>query len=103
MDRIEIETPLLIWTGESGARAGFVRITGEAAEAIRIAALTGQWLDKRKSRKSAKVVATIGKTRWKNSIFPDAESGGWVMPINQATRISERLEEGDLVQLSVEI
>lgn len=103
MDRIEIETPLLMWTGDSGARAGMVRITGEPAEAIRVAALTGQWLDPRKSRKSAKVMAEIGATRWKNSVFPDEESGGWVMPVNQATRVAERLNEGDLVQLTIEI
>ena len=102
MERIEIETPLLMWTGDSGARAGMVRITGASAEAIRIAALTGQWLDKRKSRKSAKIIAIIGGTRWKTSVFPE-ENGDWVMPVNQATRSAEQLEEGALVRLAIEI
>ncbi len=105
MERIEFETILQLWRSTpDGAAGGIVRITGEAADAIRLAALTGQWSDgTKKSRKSARVISTIGGTTWKNSVFPDAETGGWVMPVNQATRIAEGLSEGDLIRVVIEL
>jgi hypothetical protein len=103
MERIAVETPLLIWTStETQARAGMIRITGAPADAIRIAALTGQWLDRRKSRKSATALAHIGNTSWKNSLFPQ-EDGAWIMPINQRIRESENLQEGELIKLVLEL
>ncbi len=105
MERIEFETELRLWRSTpDGPAGGIVSITGEAADAIRIAALTGQWSDgTKKSRKSARVFSTIGGTRWKNSVFPDEETGGWVMPVNLATRTAEKLSEGDHVRIVIEL
>jgi len=105
MERIAFETELQLWRSTpGGAAGGIIKITGEAAEAIRIAALTGQWSDgTKKSRKSARVLSTIGGTTWKNSVFPDADTGGWVMPVNQATRIAEGIREGDVIPVVIEL
>ena len=105
MDRIEVETQLLLWRStEGGPAGGIIKITGEPAEAIQVAALTGQWSDgTKKSRKSARIVSTIGQMRWKNSVFPDDETGGWIMPVNLATRTAERLSEGDMVRVVIEL
>jgi hypothetical protein len=104
MERIEIETPLVIWhSAESNTSSGYVRITGDAADAIRLAALTGQWLDRKGRFGTAKVTATIGGTSWANSVFPDKESGGWFMPVKKAVRLAEGLEEGEMVKLTVEL
>lgn len=105
MERIAFETILRLWRSTpDGPAGGVISITGEPADAIRIAALTGQWSDgTKKSRKSARVISTIGGTRWKNSVFPDAETGGWLMPVNLATRTAEGLREGDIVRVIVEL
>lgn len=105
MERIEFETILRLWRSTpDGPAGGIISITGEPAEAIRIAALTGQWSDgTKKSRRSARVVSTIGATRWKNSVFPDEETGGWVMPVNLATRTAERIAEGDRIRVVIEL
>jgi len=105
VDRIAFETELRLWRSpESKAAAGIIRITGEPAQAIRMAVLAGQWSDgTKKSRKSARVISTIGKTTWKNSVFPDEETGGWVMPVNQATRTAEKLREGDRIRVVIEL
>ncbi|MBO9499837.1 MAG: DUF1905 domain-containing protein [Novosphingobium sp.] len=105
MERIEFETELRLWRSTpGGAAGGIIHITGEPADAIRIAALTGQWGDGiKKSRKSARVMSTIGNTRWKNSVFPDEETGGWVMPVNQATRVAESIAEGDRIRVVIEL
>jgi len=105
MERIAFETELQLWRSTpGGAAGGIIKITGDPADAIRLAALTGQWSDgTKKSRKSARVISTIGGTSWKNSVFPDEETGGWVMPVNQATRIAEKLSEGDRIQVVIEL
>ena len=105
MERIEFETILRLWRSTpDGPAGGVIHIMGEPADAIRTAALTGQWSDgTKKSRKSARVMSTIGGTTWKNSVFPDAETGGWVMPVNQATRIAEKIVEGDLIRVVIEL
>ncbi len=105
MERIAFETDLRLWRSPgSDAAAGVISIVGETAETIRMAALTGQWIDgTKKSRKSARVIATIGKTTWKSSIFPDPETGGWLMPVNQATRTAEKLSEGDRIRVVIEL
>ncbi len=103
MERIEVETELQIWhSPTSNTAGGYVRIAGEAADAIRLAALTGQWAGGRKGNfGSAKVTATIGETSWPNSVFPDKESGGWFMPVKKAVRQAEGLEAGDRIRLIV--
>lgn len=68
-----------------------------------MAAMTGQWLDGRKGFGSARVEANIGDTRWKTSVFPHKESGGWLLPVKAAVRKSEGLAEGDDVTVTVSL
>ena len=104
-ERIAFVAALRMFRSAAGNSASaHVVITGEAADAIRLAALTGQWADGRRGNfGSAKVMATIGGTRWANSLFPDKESGGWAMPVRKAIREAEGLEEGALVTGTVEL
>jgi hypothetical protein len=52
---------------------------------------------------SLRVTATIGKTSWKTSIFPDRESDSYLLPLRSDVRKKEGIQEGNLVSLSVEI
>jgi hypothetical protein len=49
------------------------------------------------------VKATIGKTSWRTSIFPDSKSGSYVLPVKAGVRKKEKLEEGDTVALTLEV
>jgi hypothetical protein len=100
MERIEVEAPLLIWTSAaSNTSSTYIVIVGEKADAIRLAAITGQWLDGgKRGFGSARVTVTIGETVWQTSLFPEKESGGWFLPVKKAVRDAEMLAEGDLVQ-----
>ncbi len=100
-DQIEAEAILWRWSGVSSAGAWyFLTIEGAPADAIRIAALTGQWIDSGKGGfGSAKVTATIGETGWRTSVFPHKASGGWVLPVKKAVRQAEGLGEGDRVRV----
>ncbi|MBN8817156.1 MAG: DUF1905 domain-containing protein [Sphingomonas sp.] len=100
-ETIEAEAVLWRWSGVSTAGAWyFLTIEGEAADAIRVAALTGQWIDRGKGGfGSAKVTATIGETGWRTSVFPHKASGGWLLPVKKAVRQAEGLNEGDRVRV----
>ena len=52
---------------------------------------------------SIKVTATIGKTKWKTSIFPDKQSGTYVLPLKAAVRRAESIDAGDTITLILEI
>ena len=102
MERIETQARLWRWQGaEAPAAWYFLTIEGEAADAVRIAAISGQWLDRRPGFGSAKVTATIGDTSWATSVFPHKESGGWLLPVKKAVRVAEGLEEGGLIQVTI--
>jgi hypothetical protein len=102
MERIEAQARLWRWQSATGPAAWyFLTIEGAAADAIRVAAMGGQWLDRRPGFGSAKVHATIGATSWRTSVFPDRTSGGWLLPVKKAVRDAEGLVEGEMVSLDI--
>lgn len=104
MESFTVTTQLWRWQSATAPAAWFfVTIEGEAADGIRIAAISGQWLDGRRGFGSAKVRATIGDTSWHTSVFPHRESGGWLLPVNAAVRKAEGLAEGDDVTVTVSL
>jgi hypothetical protein len=52
---------------------------------------------------SLPVWATIGKTRWATSIFPDSKSAAYLLPIKVEVRKRERIKRGDRVVLTLGI
>lgn len=104
MEDFTVTTPLWRWQSVSAPAAWFfLTIADEAADGIRLAAISGQWLDGRKGFGSAKVRATIGDTSWSTSVFPHRESGGWLLPVKAAVRKAEILAEGDPVTVTVSL
>ena len=104
MDSFTVTTPLWRWQSATAPAAWFfVTITGDIADGIRVAAISGQWLDGRKGFGSARVDVQIGDTHWKTSVFPHKESGGWLLPIKAAVRKAEGIAEGDVVMVTVSL
>lgn len=104
MEEFTVTAPLWRWQSATAPAAWFfVTIAGAAADGLRMAAMTGQWLDGRKGFGSARVEANIGETRWKTSVFPHKESGGWLLPVKAAVRKAEELVEGDDVMVTVSL
>ncbi|MDK2761577.1 MAG: DUF1905 domain-containing protein [Sphingopyxis sp.] len=104
MENFTVTTPLWRWQSATAPAAWFfLTITGDVADGIRLAAMSGQWLDGRKGFGSARVEVAIGETRWRTSVFPHRESGGWLLPVKAAVRRAERLVEGDPVTVTVSL
>lgn len=99
-----VTAPLWRWQSATGPGAWyFLTIDGEVAGDIRVAAMSGQWLERRRGFGSAKVEAVIGDTIWRTSIFPHRQSGGWLLPVKAAVRKAEGLSEGDRVTARVSL
>lgn len=52
---------------------------------------------------SVPVNVTIGKTKWKTSIFPDKRSGTYLLPLKSEVRKKESIFVDDIVSLILEI
>lgn len=46
---------------------------------------------------SIPVEVTLGKSKWKTSIFPDKKSGTYLLPLKAKVRRAEGVDEGDVV------
>lgn len=52
---------------------------------------------------SLPVRATIGKTSWKTSIFPDKISGTYLLPLKAKVREREEILNGDIIEFTLEV
>jgi hypothetical protein len=58
---------------------------------------------KRRGWGSIPVMVTIGKTRWKTSIFPDRRAGAYLLPLKAEVRKRERIRDGQTVRFTFDI
>jgi hypothetical protein len=61
------------------------------------------YVGKTKGWGSLPVEATIGKTSWKSSIFPESKSGTYLLPLKAAVRKKEDIFADDMVTFSIKI
>ncbi len=52
---------------------------------------------------SLPIIVTIGKTKWKTSIFPDKKSGTYLLPLKAEIRKIENIYSGDIISFSIKI
>lgn len=52
---------------------------------------------------SLPVTATVGKTKWQTSIFPDKRVGGYLLPIKAEVRKREAIAGGDTITVSLSV
>jgi hypothetical protein len=84
-----------LWRYPGEAAWYFIRLDKKTSDEIARIAVKGGW-------GSVKVSATIGKTIWTTSLFPDKGSG-YLLPVKASVRKKETLQDGDspLVTLSL--
>jgi hypothetical protein len=52
---------------------------------------------------SIRVVATLGNSKWKTSIFPDKKSGTYLLPLKAAVRKKEGMGDKDTVAYIIDL
>ncbi len=95
---VTFEAALWTWDARRADTWTFVTLPAEASEEIR--ELTA---DRRRGFGSVRVRVTIGGSTWRTSIFPDAASGSYVLPVKRAVRTAEAVDAGDTATVTVEV
>jgi hypothetical protein len=52
---------------------------------------------------SVPVMVTVGKTKWKTSIFPDKRTESYLLPIKAEVRKKEGIYSGEVVELTIQL
>ena len=52
---------------------------------------------------SVKVMARVGETEWKTSVFPQNKSTEWVLLVSKKVMRAEDLSEGDPITLQLDL
>ena len=95
--------PLRRWQGDRGTYH-LVTLTGEIAEAISMhERLHRLEFGARRGFGSVKVIARIGGTEWKSSVFPQRGKAEWILLVSKKVMRAEDLSEGDSVALEIEL
>ncbi|WFL77742.1 DUF1905 domain-containing protein [Altererythrobacter arenosus] len=102
LERVIHTTPLQRWEGDRGTYYHVV-IGNQAAEAItmheRIRRLE---LGSRRGFGSVKVMARIGDTQWKTSVFP-SKTGEWWLLVSRKVIRAEDLALGEMLSVELEL
>lgn len=102
-DRVRAHLPLTKWEGERGTYH-LVTFTGEDAEAIAMhERLRRLELGDRRGFGSVKVMARIGATGWKTSVFPQRQRSEWVLLISRKVMRAEDLQAGRDAKVEIEL
>lgn len=94
---VEFEAELWLWEARRTDSWTFVRLPAEASEDIRELAA-----GPRRGFGAVRVVARIGASTWRTSIFPGSD-GRYVLPVKRAVRTAEHLAAGDTTAVTVEL
>jgi len=92
----KIRAEIWLYSGDSGA---WYFVTLPKKESAEIKKSFGDIL--KKGWGSVPVMVKLGKSIWKTSIFPDKKRGAYILPIKAAVRKREKIEEGNIITLSI--
>jgi hypothetical protein len=87
-----------LWLHSGSGAWHFVSLPPEVSEDV--ADLT---VALRKGFGSVRVEVTVGGTSWRTSVFPDATTETYVLPVKKTVRVAERLAVGDAVRVRIEL
>jgi hypothetical protein len=85
-----------LYPGEAGWH--FLTLPVEVAEEIREESAVF-----RKGFGSVKVTAEAGGHSWQTSLFPDAHSGSYLLPVKKSVRAAAHLAAGDEVEVRLTV
>jgi hypothetical protein len=87
-----------LWLHEGEAAWHFVTVPGGVSDAIE-----AETAGRRRGFGSVRVRATVGKTTWTTSVFPDRGRRAFLLPVKKDVRAREGIRVGDVVPVSLEL
>ncbi len=103
VETLRCTLPLTRWEGDRGTYH-LVSIKGGDAETIAMhARIEKLEMGSRRGFGSVKVMARIGDTIWKSSVFPQNKSSEWILLVSKKVMKAENIVKGDDVNLELEL
>lgn len=93
--RFSFTAPLREWSAQGGWF--FVTLRTDAADDIAAVPRSERGFG------SVRVRVTIGATTWSTSVFPVTKLRSYVLPVKKAVRRAEGIEDGDDVEVTIEV
>ena len=93
----QFEFQAVIWIYTGKAAWHFVTLPKEAADEIRF------FNPSAKGFMPIAVVATIGATTWKTSVFPDKKSNSYNLAVKADVRNKENLQDGSSIKVEIKV
>ncbi|KUM33233.1 DUF1905 domain-containing protein [Arthrobacter sp. EPSL27] len=87
---------LWLYPGEAGWH--FLTVPPEVSDEIREDAAT-----LRRGFGSIRITAVIAGHRWSTSLFPDSQSGSYLLPVKKAVRTAAGIKAGDQLRVQLEV
>jgi hypothetical protein len=87
-----------VWLHPGNAGWHFVTLPVELADEIR-----ARYAAAHRPFGSVPVRATVGSTTWTTSLFADARSSSYLLPIKAHVRRREHIEDGDTATVTLEL
>ena len=95
--KYRVRSKVVLWPGEQGAWH-FAHV--DKKQSVNIQKTHGVL---KRGFGSIPVVVTLGKTKWKTSIFPDRRSGTYILPLKLRVRRAEGIAEGDTITFMLDL
>lgn len=94
---IEFEGDIFLWNARTDSAWYFTAVPPELSDDIREIPRPFRGFG------SVRVHAEIGGSQWTTSIFPDSETGSYVLPLKKAVRDAEQLVVGGVVAVRLDV
>lgn len=91
-----------LWAWEGPASWVFLSLPPEFAEPVKLAQFLASAGPKR-GWKLVRVVAEVADLRWETSLFPDKQSGSYILPVKAAVRRKLGVSAGDRLSLTLHL
>lgn len=101
LDEVTVTLPLMRWEGGLGTYH-LVNFTGDDAEALAARAVMEK-LETGRTRGfgSLKVMARIGASEWRTSVFPQKGRSEWILLVSRKVMRAENLAPGEPVHITL--
>ncbi|WP_396668463.1 DUF1905 domain-containing protein [Microbacterium sp. R86528] len=94
---IEFESEVFLWDARADVAMHLTSVPPELSEDIREIPRPHRGFG------AVRVIARVGGSEWKTSIFPDKRTETYVLPLKKAVRNAEGLVEGGPVRVRLEV
>lgn len=91
----EFDAELWVWDARRSDTWMFVTVPSDVSEDLADLPRAGFG--------SVRVEVEVGGSRWQTSVFPDKESGRFVLPVKKAVRRAEQVEVGDVLHVRLSL